>query len=46
MHKAGELELASVLMPKNVNKRQNVDACLLFLASANLSWPCIIDQTR
>ena len=29
-HKTGELELASILMLKNVNKLQNVDACLHF----------------
>ena len=33
IRKAGELELASILMLKNVNKLQNVDACLHLLAS-------------
>ena len=28
IHKASELELASILMLKNVNKFQDVDACL------------------
>ena len=33
IHKAGELELANIFMLKNVNKLQNVEACLHFLAS-------------
>ena len=33
MYKAGELELESILMLKNVNKFHNLEACLHFLAS-------------
>ena len=33
IREAGELELASVLMLKNVNKLHNFEACLHFLAS-------------
>ena len=33
IHKAGQLELASILMLANVNKLQSVDACLHLLAS-------------
>ena len=32
-HKSDEHELTSILMYNNVNKLQNVDACLLILAS-------------
>ena len=32
IHNAGELELASISMLKNVNKLQNVDASLHFIA--------------
>ena len=33
IHEAGELELASILMLKNVNKFHNFEACLHFIAS-------------
>ena len=33
MHNADEFEVESILMLKNINKLQNVDACLHILAS-------------
>ena len=41
IHKAGELELAGILLLENVDKLQNVETCLHFLA-----YKCPLTQTR
>ena len=43
IHKAGELELAAILMLTNINNPQNVEAYLRFLAS---KCPLTLDDMR